>query len=79
MELKKVLLKIDRTSDYDLRETLFKGYEYIDTPGDYKSEKKYYSDVFDYYKSNMGEESYKKLIEFLNKHPKEVSEFMRKK
>lgn len=72
----KVLLKIDRTSEGKLRETLFRGFNYIDTPGNYRAEKKNYRDIYDYYKMNMGRNEFDKLLQFIISNPTQVKKFM---
>jgi len=76
MKIKNILLKIDKTGEYTLRQTLFKGYSYIDTPGNYVEEKKDYSSIFEYYTQNMGKNEYMKLLNFIKNHPKQVKLFM---
>lgn len=45
------LKEIDNMPEYQIR--IIMGIDYIDTPGNYKKEKKYYNGIEDYYDKNM--------------------------
>lgn len=59
------LRRIERTSEQKLRELLKrKGYDYVDTPGFYHQEAKYYhGDVVYFFKQNAGQD----VIDFYRK------------
>ncbi len=75
ISFKRFLLKIDRTPEYALRDIM--GKTYINTPGAYKAERKYYSSIFDYYRQNMGIKDFKKLRRWYIKNPNKVKQIMR--
>jgi len=77
-KLKKILEKIDKTSESVLRNTLFKGSKYIDTPGNYREEKNNYNDIFEYYELNMGTKDFDELVLYLINNPKKVNKFMKR-
>jgi len=77
MKIDTILKKIDSTPEYRLREIM--GSKYIDTPGNYKNEKKYYNGIKDYMKSNMGESDYKKLIAYIKKNPTKIKLLFKRK
>lgn len=61
-DFEKFLIEIDSMKESDIREIM--GDEYIDTPGNYKEEKKDYDDIFDYMKSNMGKKEFELLEQY---------------
>ena len=69
---KTFLYYIDKTNEYTLKDTLFKGIEYVDTPGDWWTftkliKKEHYNNsIEDYYKNNMSEEDFLNLIKLFN-------------
>lgn len=50
---------IERTPEYRIREIM--GEEYIDTPGFYNKERRYYKSIFEFMIQNMGKNDFNKL------------------
>jgi hypothetical protein len=75
-----ILITIDSTPQADLVDELFGSEEeYIDTPGFYYEEKEDYGDdILSFMKSNMGEQEFNKLIEWIDNNPEKVNNFMNK-
>ena len=76
-QLEKILIKIDKTPQFTLKDELFGEKEYIDTPGAWSKEKKYYEDIFDYYRQNMSSERFDELLKWIQTHQADVRKFMR--
>lgn len=72
--IKSVLIAIDKVPQWKLEELMK---PYIDTPGSYKDERKYYKGVEEYYKLNMGKGSYAELLEWIKSHPKECAKIIK--
>lgn len=75
ISFKRFLFKIDRLGEYSIRSVM--GDEYIDTPGNYSQERKDYSSIFDYYKSNMGSKDFLKLRKWYQTNTNKVKEIMK--
>lgn len=76
-KFKLFLIKMDKISEFDLKQGLFENIKYIDTPGSYIEEKRYYQGVIEYYQENMGEKDFKKLYEFYLKNTYRVNKLLK--
>jgi len=76
ISLKRFLFKLDRLSEYKIRSVM--GKEYIDTPGNYIQERRDYSSIFDYCRSNMASD-FEKLKRWYQRNPKKVEKIMKLK
>lgn len=77
-KFKSFLIKVDVTPEFTLRERLFGSSAYIDTTGNYKAEKRYYSGIINYSEQTMGKKDLEKLYLWYKSHPKNVKDFMKK-
>ena len=73
---KSFLIAVDNTSESELREILFTGKDYIDTPGYYHREKSQYKGVLDFYEQNMGREELDRLFIWYLDNLDKVERFM---
>ena len=71
----KFLLKVDKTSEYNLKKIM--GKEYIDTPGNYRGEKRYYSNIIEYCTMNMGKGEINQLRKWHHFNPIKVKKIMK--
>jgi len=76
MKINTILIKIDSTPEYRLREIMK---PYIDTPGNYKNERRDYHGVQDYMESNMSKEDFNRLLMWIKKNPKQVKLLFKRK
>lgn len=79
MEFKEVLIKIEKTPQFELEKRLFGKGKYLDTPGfcHQRRELKFYNwDVEECMKQNMGKENFNKLKSFLKNNPQKTNKFM---
>jgi len=78
--IEEILKAIDRTSEFELRESLFGEDEYIDTPGDWYIEinerPDETPDIVEYMRRNMGEREFNRLIEWIKNNSDKVNKFM---
>ena len=68
------LMTLERMPEYEIRKIM--GSDYVDTPGCYYDEKKYYDTIIDFMIANLGESEYGRLEQWYIKNPRKVKRIM---